>query len=48
MNEYKKEKDNCYMIHPKAILAGCTPTKVGGSSEWSSIVNGAKENRANF
>jgi hypothetical protein len=29
-------------------LAGCTPTKVGESSEWVSIVNTAEENRANF
>jgi hypothetical protein len=29
-------------------LAGCTPAKVGESSEWTSIVNGAEENRAKF
>jgi hypothetical protein len=30
------------------ILAGCTPAEVGECSEWTSIVNSAKENRANF
>jgi hypothetical protein len=30
------------------IFAGCIPTKVGGSSEWTTIVNSAEENRANF
>jgi hypothetical protein len=29
-------------------LAGCTPAKVGESSEWTSIVNSAEENTANF
>jgi hypothetical protein len=29
-------------------LAGSTPAKVGESSEWTSVVNGAEENRANF
>jgi hypothetical protein len=29
-------------------LAGCTPTKVGESSEWTSIVNSMEDNRANF
>jgi hypothetical protein len=26
------------------ILAGCTPDKVGKSSEWTSIMNSAEEN----
>jgi hypothetical protein len=30
------------------ILAGCTQAKVGEISEWTSIVNSAEENRANF
>jgi hypothetical protein len=30
------------------ILGGCTPAKVGESSEWTSFVNSAEENRANF
>lgn len=29
-------------------LAGCTPAKVGGSSEWNSNINSAEGNRANF
>jgi hypothetical protein len=29
-------------------LAGCTPAKVGESSEWTSTVNRAEEKRANF
>jgi hypothetical protein len=29
-------------------LAKCTPAKVGESSEWTSIVSSAEENRANF
>jgi hypothetical protein len=29
-------------------LAGCTPAKVGESSEWPSIVSSAEENRASF
>jgi hypothetical protein len=29
-------------------LAGCTPAKVGESSEWTSTVNSAEQNRANF
>jgi hypothetical protein len=28
-------------------LAGCTPAKVGGSPEWTTVVNSA-ENRTNF
>jgi hypothetical protein len=28
-------------------LTGCTPTKVGKSPEWTSIVNSAEENRGN-
>jgi hypothetical protein len=28
-------------------LAGCTPAKVGESSEWTSIVNSEEQNRAN-
>jgi hypothetical protein len=30
------------------ILAKCTPVKMGESSEWTSIVISAEENRANF
>jgi hypothetical protein len=30
------------------ILAECTPAKMGESSQWTSIVNSAKENRVNF
>jgi hypothetical protein len=30
------------------ILAGCTQAKVGESSEWTSIVKSAEENRAKF
>jgi hypothetical protein len=30
------------------IFARYTPAKVGGSSEWTIIVNSAEENRANF
>jgi hypothetical protein len=30
------------------ILAKCTPAKVGESSEWTSIVSSAEDNRANF
>jgi hypothetical protein len=30
------------------ILDGCTPAKVGESSEWITIANSAEENRANF
>jgi hypothetical protein len=30
------------------FLAKCTPAKVGESSEWTSIVSSAEENRANF
>jgi hypothetical protein len=30
------------------IYARCTPTKMGESSEWMTIVNSAEENRANF
>jgi hypothetical protein len=30
------------------ILAKCTSAKVGESSEWTSIVSSAEENRANF
>jgi hypothetical protein len=30
------------------ILGKCTPAKVGESSEWTSIVSNAEENRANF
>jgi hypothetical protein len=30
------------------ILAKCTPTKVGETSEWTSIVRSADENRAKF
>jgi hypothetical protein len=30
------------------ILTGCTPVEVGESSEWTSIMNSAEENRANF
>jgi hypothetical protein len=29
------------------ILAKCTPAKVGESSEWTSILSSAEENRAN-
>jgi hypothetical protein len=29
-------------------LAGCTQTKVGESSNWTSIVNSTEEKRANF
>jgi hypothetical protein len=29
-------------------LARCTPASVGESPEWSTIVNSAEENRANF
>jgi hypothetical protein len=29
-------------------LAGCTPVKVGESSEWISVVNGMEEKRANI
>jgi hypothetical protein len=29
------------------ILAGCTPAKVGESSQWTSLVN-SEDNRANF
>jgi hypothetical protein len=29
MNGYKEERDTSYVIHPKAILAGCTPNNVG-------------------
>jgi hypothetical protein len=30
------------------ILAKCTPARVGESSQWTNIVNGAEENRAKF
>jgi hypothetical protein len=30
------------------ILAKCPPVKMGESSEWTSIVSSAEENRANF
>jgi hypothetical protein len=30
------------------ILAKCTPAKARESSEWTSIVRSAEENRANF
>jgi hypothetical protein len=30
------------------ILARCTLAKVGESSEWTSILNSAQDNRANF
>jgi hypothetical protein len=29
-------------------LVGCTPAKVRESSEWTSVVNSAEKNRANF
>jgi hypothetical protein len=30
------------------ILTGCTPVNVGEISEWTTTVNSAEENRANF
>jgi hypothetical protein len=30
------------------LLAGCTPAKVGESSEWTSVVSSVEENRANI
>jgi hypothetical protein len=36
------------MLSDIEILAKCTPAKVGKSSEWTSIVSSAEENRANF
>jgi hypothetical protein len=30
------------------ILAKCTPAKVGESSDWTSILSSAEENRTNF
>jgi hypothetical protein len=29
-------------------VVGCTPAKVGETSEWTSILNSAEENRENF
>jgi hypothetical protein len=38
-----------YKIHSDIeILARCTPAKVKEGSEWTTIVNSAEENRANF
>jgi hypothetical protein len=52
MNKYPEAGTMVQQVHKVLsdieILTGCTPTKVGESSEWTTIVNSAEENRANF
>jgi hypothetical protein len=36
------------VLNDMEIIAGCTPAEVGESSEWTSVVNSAEENRADF
>jgi hypothetical protein len=52
MNKYPETasvvQQVCKILTDIENLAGCTPTEVGESSEWTSIVNSMEENRANF
>jgi hypothetical protein len=36
------------VLNAMEILAGCTAAEVGESSKWTSVVNSAEENRADF
>jgi hypothetical protein len=38
----------CKMLSGTEYFAGCTPVKVAEGSEWTSAVNSAEENRANY
>jgi hypothetical protein len=38
----------CKVLSDIEIFAKCTRAKVGESSEWTTIVNNAEENKANF
>jgi hypothetical protein len=48
MNKYTEAGTAVQQVHKVLndieILAGCTPAKVGQSSEWMSIVKSAEEN----
>jgi hypothetical protein len=52
MNKYPKAASLVQQVYKVLSdienFVGCTPTEVGESSEWTSTVNSAEENRVNF